>query len=57
MLSHAPTIGRYTVWAIRAGKKEASQTCNTMEEAQKLKAEWEALGYVAEVVERRRPQG
>jgi hypothetical protein len=45
-------IGKYTVWAIRNRKKEVSQTCATLAEVRKLKAEWEALGYVVEVLER-----
>jgi len=44
-------LGRYTVWATRGGKREVSQRCATWVQVAKLKAEWEALGYVVEVFE------
>jgi hypothetical protein len=45
------TPGKYTVWAVRDGKKEANQSCATLAEVQALKAEWEAAGYAVKVVE------
>ena len=44
-------FGKYTVWATRGGKKEVSQRCATWVQVTKLKAEWEALGYVVQVFE------
>jgi hypothetical protein len=44
-------FGKYTVWATRRGKKEVSQRCATRMQVAKLKAEWEALGYVVQVFE------
>jgi len=40
-----------TQWATRGGKKEVSQRCATRVQVAKLKAEWEALGYVVQVFE------
>jgi len=48
-------FGKYTVWATRGGKKEVSQRCATRVEVAKLKAEWEALGYVVQVFEYKQP--
>jgi hypothetical protein len=44
-------FGKYTVWATRDGKNEVSQRCATWVQVAKLKAEWEALGYVVQVFE------
>jgi hypothetical protein len=44
-------FGKYTVWATRGGKKVVSQRCATWVQVSKLKAEWEALGYVVQVFE------
>ena len=45
------TLGKYTVWAIRNGKKEVSQNCAALDEALALKAEWELIGYAVKIVE------
>ena len=44
-------FGRYTVWATRGGEREVSQRCANRAQVAKLKAEWEALGYVVQVFE------